>query len=51
MAIASWFRDAHRIDGMLKKLGLEDGEAITHRWINKALENAQKKVEAIAAPN
>ncbi len=37
---------ADRIDGMLKKLGLEDGEAITHRWINKALENAQKKVEA-----
>ncbi|NJO33177.1 MAG: hypothetical protein HC869_08550 [Rhodospirillales bacterium] len=37
---------ADRIDGMLKKLGLEEGEAITHRWINKALENAQKKVEA-----
>ena len=31
---------------MLQKLGLEEGEAITHRWINKALENAQKKVEA-----
>ena len=27
-------------------LGLEEGEAITHPWINKALENAQKKVEA-----
>ncbi len=37
---------ADRIDGMLKKLGLEEGEAITHPWINKALENAQKKVEA-----
>jgi len=37
---------ADRIDGMLQKLGLEEGEAITHRWINKALENAQKKVEA-----
>ncbi len=37
---------ADRIDGMLQKLGLEDGEAITHPWINKALENAQKKVEA-----
>ena len=31
---------------MLKKLGLEDGEAIVHRWINKALEKAQEKVEA-----
>ncbi|MEZ5850472.1 MAG: preprotein translocase subunit SecA [Hyphomicrobiaceae bacterium] len=37
---------ADRIDGMLKKLGLEKGEAITSPWINKALENAQKKVEA-----
>ncbi len=35
-----------RMDGMLKKLGLEDGEAITHPWINKALEKAQQKVEA-----
>ncbi len=37
---------ADRIDGMLQKLGLEEGEAITSPWINKALENAQKKVEA-----
>ena len=35
-----------RMDGMLRKLGLEDGEAITHPWINKALEKAQSKVEA-----
>ncbi len=35
-----------RMDGMLKKLGLEEGEAITHPWINKALEKAQQKVEA-----
>ncbi|MEL6373823.1 MAG: SEC-C metal-binding domain-containing protein, partial [Pseudomonadota bacterium] len=34
-----------RMDGMLKKLGLQDGEAITHPWINKALEKAQGKVE------
>jgi preprotein translocase subunit SecA len=32
--------------GMLQKLGLKDGEAIVHPWINKALEKAQKKVEA-----
>ncbi len=35
-----------RMDGMLQKLGLKDGEAIIHPWINKALEKAQKKVEA-----
>jgi preprotein translocase subunit SecA len=36
---------SQRIDGMLQRLGLEEGEAIVHRWINKALEKAQKKVE------
>ena len=35
-----------RIDGMLQKLGLEEGEAIIHPWVNKALEKAQTKVEA-----
>ena len=35
-----------RMDGMLQKLGLQEGEAIVHPWINKALEKAQKKVEA-----
>jgi preprotein translocase subunit SecA len=35
-----------RMGGMLQKLGLKDGEAIVHPWINKALEKAQKKVEA-----
>ena len=35
-----------RMDGMLKKLGLQEGEAIIHPWINKALEKAQQKVEA-----
>ena len=35
-----------RMGGMLQKLGLKPGEAIIHPWINKALENAQKKVEA-----
>ncbi len=35
-----------RLDGMLQKLGLKDGEAIVSSWINKALETAQKKVEA-----
>ncbi len=35
-----------RMGGMLEKLGLKPGEAIIHPWINKALEKAQKKVEA-----
>ncbi len=35
-----------RLDGMLKRLGMEEGEAIVHPWINKALEKAQRKVEA-----
>jgi preprotein translocase subunit SecA len=35
-----------RMDGMLKKLGLKEDEAIVHPWINKALERAQGKVEA-----
>jgi preprotein translocase subunit SecA len=37
---------SERMGGMLQRLGLKDGEAITHPWINKALEKAQKKVEA-----
>ncbi len=37
---------SQRMDGMLQKLGLKEGEAIVHPWINKALEKAQQKVEA-----
>ena len=37
---------SERMDGMLQKLGLKEGEAIVHPWINKALEKAQQKVEA-----
>ncbi len=35
-----------RMSGMLQKMGLKAGEAIIHPWINRALEKAQKKVEA-----
>ncbi len=35
-----------RLDSMLGKLGMKDGEAIVHPWVNKALEKAQGKVEA-----
>ncbi|MDB5412317.1 MAG: preprotein translocase subunit SecA, partial [Rubritepida sp.] len=37
---------SERMGGMLTKLGLKEGEAIIHPWINKALEKAQMKVEA-----
>jgi preprotein translocase subunit SecA len=37
---------SQRMDGMLQRLGLKEGEAIVHPWINKALEKAQQKVEA-----
>ncbi len=36
---------SERLDGMLQKLGLKNGEAIVHPWINKAIEKAQSKVE------
>ena len=35
-----------KLDGMLSKLGLKDGESIAHPWVSKALERAQGKVEA-----
>ena len=37
---------SERLDGVLSRLGLKDGEAIAHPWVNKALEKAQQKVEA-----
>ncbi len=37
---------AARLESMLTTLGLKPGEAITHPWITKALEKAQKRVEA-----
>jgi preprotein translocase subunit SecA len=36
---------SERMDGLLQKLGLRQGEAIIHPWINKAIEKAQQKVE------
>jgi preprotein translocase subunit SecA len=34
-----------KIIGWMEKMGLEDDEPIEHRWINRSIENAQKKVE------
>ncbi len=36
---------SEKMGGVLQKLGLQEGEAIIHPWVNKALEKAQKKVE------
>lgn len=35
-----------RMAGMMRKLGMEPGEAIEHPWVSRAIENAQRKVEA-----
>src|SRR2546421_1271189 len=37
---------SERMDSMLLRLGLKEGEAIIHPWVNKALAKAQQKVEA-----
>ena len=34
-----------RMAGLMQKLGMEEGEAIEHKWVSKAIENAQRKVE------
>ena len=36
---------SERLDKMLSTLGMQDGEAIAHPWVNKSLEKAQAKVE------
>jgi preprotein translocase subunit SecA len=36
---------SERLAGMMQKLGMREGEAIEHPWVNKAIENAQRKVE------
>lgn len=34
-----------RMTGLMRKLGVQKGEAITHPWVTRAIENAQRKVE------
>ena len=36
---------SERISGMMRKLGMEHGEAIEHPWVTRSIENAQRKVE------
>ncbi|MDX1604780.1 MAG: preprotein translocase subunit SecA, partial [Candidatus Competibacterales bacterium] len=35
-----------RLGNMMQKLGMQEGEAIEHTWVSRAIENAQRKVEA-----
>ncbi len=35
-----------RVGALMKKLGMQQGEAISHPWVTRAIENAQRKVEA-----
>ncbi len=37
---------SERVSGWMQKLGMEEGEAIEHPWVSRAIENAQRKVEA-----
>ena len=36
---------SERVAGLMKKLGMQQGEAIEHPWVSRAIENAQRKVE------
>ena len=36
---------SERVSGLMQKLGMEEGEAIEHPWVSRAIENAQRKVE------
>jgi len=36
---------SERISGLMERLGMQEGEVIEHKWLSKAIENAQKRVE------
>ena len=37
---------SEKVAGLMQKIGMEQGESIEHPWVSKAIENAQRKVEA-----
>ena len=37
---------SEKVSEIMKKLGMEEGEAIEHKWVSKSIENAQKRVES-----
>jgi len=39
------FAAADRMTSMMERFGMEEGEALEHRWLNKSVETAQKRVE------
>jgi len=39
------FGDSRRISTMMTRLGMEENEGLSHPWLNKTVENAQKRVE------
>jgi preprotein translocase subunit SecA len=39
------FAAADRMTSMMERFGMEDGEALEHRWLNRSVETAQKRVE------
>jgi preprotein translocase subunit SecA len=36
---------SERVSSIMQRLGMQEGEAIEHPWVSKAIENAQRKVE------
>jgi preprotein translocase subunit SecA len=36
---------SERISGIMEKLGIQEGEVLEHRWLNKSIERAQRRVE------
>jgi preprotein translocase subunit SecA len=42
---------AERLDAIMRSLGIQEGEAIIHPWMNKALETSQRRVEAAQLRN
>jgi len=39
------FGAAQRMTSIMERMGMEDGEALEHRWLNRSIETAQKRVE------
>ena len=37
---------SEKVSEIMKKLGMQEGEAIEHKWVSKSIENAQKRVES-----
>ena len=37
---------SEKVKGLMQKLGMQEGESIEHPWVSRAIENAQRKVEA-----